>query len=117
MSGSPTEVIGHCGECGHAIPAGYPYGWCVKCGAGLPGELKEQLGQPRDGSASPARDGVPLTVHGNPVACPICRHDRFRMRKAIMEGQMAAWFDMDWASPVATTYICLRCGHVMWFMR
>lgn len=120
MSTTPNQVIGHCGECGTAIPSNHPYAWCSKCGAGLPTYLKEKLGQPTDpnAAASPSRaDGVPLVVEGYPVACPVCRHDRFRTRRTVMESRAQAIFDLDWSSPTAENYICLRCGYVMLFMR
>jgi DNA-directed RNA polymerase subunit RPC12/RpoP len=57
-----------------------------------------------------ARQGVPLVVEGNAIACPICRHGRFWMKQTLMP-------DLDWAAPAAETYICTRCGHVLWFLR
>ena len=114
------QVIGHCGQCGKAIPADHPYAWCAECGTGLPPDLKARLAELNPPSPPPARprnEGVPLIVEGTPVGCPICRHDRYNLKRRVMPSAAAAFFDVEWASPSAETYICLRCGHVMWFMR
>jgi len=119
MSSSPTEIVGNCGQCGTAIAANHPYAWCSSCGTSLPAELKARLPsqQPRPAGAGPdpRQDGVPLMVEGYPVACPICRHDRFRTRRAQVES--GAMFNMEMIIPKADTYICLRCSYVLWFMR
>jgi DNA-directed RNA polymerase subunit RPC12/RpoP len=117
MGETPAEVIGHCGACGAGITADHPYAWCSKCGTSLPAEVKAALGRLHPPAQPPREAGVPLVVEDAEVPCPICRHTRFRKRRTIMEGRAAAIFDMDWASPSAETYICLRCGHVLWFMR
>ena len=114
------QVIGHCSMCSKAIPENHPYAWCSKCGTSLPPDMKARLGKPDlppRPSPPPRNEAVPLLVEGAPVACPICRHDRYRMKRTLMESKAAAMWDMEWASPSADTYICLRCGHVMWFMR
>jgi DNA-directed RNA polymerase subunit RPC12/RpoP len=120
MSTVEQQAIGHCGECGTAIPSSHPYAWCTKCGASLPAEIKAKLAAPRrqDPPEMQARqDGTTLVVEGNAVACPICRHDRFRMKNTLMESRGMAILDVEWAAPSAETYICTRCGHVLWFMR
>lgn len=106
MSGGEQQVIGHCGECGHAIPAGYLYGWCVQCSADLPGEVKAQVMPPEE----EGQPGVRLRVKGRVVPCPVCQNERFRVRSA-------SWPDAGWTGPLAETYICLDCGHALWFMR
>lgn len=118
---SATEqVIGHCGQCGKAIPGNHPYAWCAACGTSLPRDVKAKLAElnppPPRPSAPPRDQGVPLMVEGTPVACPICRHDRYRMKERFMP-ETAGFFDVEWINPSAETYICLRCGHVMWFVR
>lgn len=120
MSTTPSQVIGHCGDCGTAIPGDHPYAWCAKCGTPLSAEVKAELARlhPPAQPGTPSRtDGVPLVVEGYPVACPVCRHDRFRTRRTVMETRTQAIWDMDWSSPTAENYICLRCGYVMLFMR
>jgi predicted nucleic-acid-binding Zn-ribbon protein len=121
MGTTERQVIGHCGMCGVEILADHPYAWCSKCGTSLPPNVKEKLGQPQRQDpprpTSPPQEGTVLMVEGTPVACPICRHDRYRMKKTLMESKAAAFLDVEWASPSADTYICLRCGHVMWFLR
>ena len=120
MDTTERQVIGHCGECGIAILADHPYAWCSKCGTSLPAEVKAKLA-PLPAQDPPEmrarREGSELVVQGNPVACPICRHDRFTMRKTLMGSRGAAFLDMEWASPSAETHICQRCGYVLWFMR
>ena len=118
MGSTPVDVIGHCGDCGAPIPADHPYAWCSRCGTSLPAEVKAELQRRNPPPArEPREQGVPLMVEGAEVPCPICRHTRFRTRRAVVEGQTAAWFGAGWASPTAETYVCLRCGHVLWFMR
>ncbi|HEU4560575.1 MAG TPA: hypothetical protein VFS20_22175 [Longimicrobium sp.] len=114
------QVIGHCTMCSKPIPDDHPYAWCSECGTSLPPEVKATLAKPNpppSPSAPPRNQGVPLIVEGTPVACPICRHDRYNLKRRVMPSAAAAFFDVEWASPSAETYICLRCGHVMWFMR
>lgn len=120
MGTVPAGIVGHCEKCGASIPAGHPYAWCSKCGTSLPAAVKQALPHlpPPPSPLPPARaKEVALVVDGREIPCPICGHRRFRMRKATMESGIAAWFDLEWTTPVAETYICLHCGHVMWFMR
>jgi DNA-directed RNA polymerase subunit RPC12/RpoP len=116
MATKEKAAAGTCPHCQHTIWTDHPYTWCSKCGEPLPDEIKARL----PGVPKPAADrshGGPLTVLGNAVACPICRHDRFWTRETLVESRGLAFMDLDWASPAATNYICARCGHMLWFMK
>jgi DNA-directed RNA polymerase subunit RPC12/RpoP len=120
MDKAERHEVGQCPKCGTTIWSDHPYAWCSRCGEGLPEELKARLTtqQPPAKAAAPAQEeGDALTVAGHAVACPICHHERFHMRRTLMESRGGALFGVDWASPAAETYICVRCGHVLWFMR
>ncbi|HSU14166.1 hypothetical protein [Longimicrobium sp.] len=113
MSKAERQEIGKCPSCGATIWSDHPYAWCSKCGETLPGEIGARLP-----SAQVKREeGTSLVVQGRQVPCPICAHDRFWTRKTLMDTRGASFFGIDWANPSAENYICLRCGHVLWFMR
>jgi hypothetical protein len=58
-----------------------------------------------------------LIAGGRLVRCPICGHDRFSQRRAVLSGRAAAFWNMQWAGDSAETQTCQSCGHVLWFMR
>jgi hypothetical protein len=51
-----------------------------------------------------------------PLACLVCGHDRFHVRRVAMSGPLAAALNFEWASPTADCYSCTRCGFVHWFV-
>ena len=112
MSKADRQEVGHCPHCDAVIWSDHPYTWCSKCGEPLPAELRPATAAPR-----PREEGTPLVVEGRHVPCPICAHDRFWTRQTLMDTRGAAFFGLDWANPSAENYVCLRCGHVLWFMR
>lgn len=115
--GRSSTVLGSCASCKTAIFDDHPYAWCDRCGATLPDELKATLHRLHPPAPPPRETGEPLVVDGREVPCPICQHRHFRTREAVMGGRAAAFFNVEWASTSARTYICTRCGHVLWFMR
>lgn len=54
-------------------------------------------------------------VAGHRLRCPICEHERFHQRSALLTSRRRALFDLEWLSPRAEIYVCERCGHVLWF--
>lgn len=117
MSKAERHEAGRCPACDAAVWSDHPYTWCSECGSPLPQDLRAKLPAiPR--AAPPSRtDGVPLEVMGREVPCPVCGHDRFWTRRTLMDTRGAAFFGLDWAQPTAENYVCVRCGHVLWFLR
>jgi hypothetical protein len=50
------------------------------------------------------------------LACAVCKHTRFRHRKAQLQTALASFFNVEWTAPSADCYICTQCGFVHWFM-
>lgn len=50
------------------------------------------------------------------LTCAVCRHARFRHRKAQLQTALASFFNVEWTAPSADCYICTQCGFVHWFM-
>lgn len=113
--GRSSTVIGKCGFCERAIFDDHPYTWCDGCGAPLPdnvkGSLPARVTQPRE------EPGVPLVVKERHVSCPICQHPRFYTSRKVVAGRGAVLMGWAFASATAETYICVSCGHMLWFMR
>lgn len=57
-----------------------------------------------------------VEVLDKPLRCQVCSHDKFFTRKAQLQGQVLAFFNLDWASPTCTCVICSQCGYVHWFV-
>ena len=55
-------------------------------------------------------------VQGNQLKCPVCAHDQFRTRNALMNRRWTEFLDFAWVDREATCEVCARCGHVLWFM-
>ncbi|MBY0488588.1 MAG: hypothetical protein K2R93_01990 [Gemmatimonadaceae bacterium] len=62
---------------------------------------------------SPAADVYIGSVR---LACAVCKHTRFRHRKAQLQTALASFFNVEWTAPSADCYICTQCGFVHWFM-
>jgi len=114
--GRSSTVIGKCEACQTAIFEDHPYAWCDRCGAPLPGTVKAALPALREPPRPRRKAGVPLTVAGRDVSCPICQHDRFLTSEKLVPGPAAAFFGM-WGSATASTFVCVNCRHMLWFMR
>ena len=55
-------------------------------------------------------------VVGNRLTCPICGHDRFTLRRSLLNTRWRTLLDFDWADRRAMNFICERCGHILWFV-
>ncbi|MFW5719538.1 MAG: hypothetical protein ACOCXT_00740 [Candidatus Dojkabacteria bacterium] len=55
-------------------------------------------------------------VHGIPLVCPICNHNRFFTRETLMNTPGMSLLGWDWANKAATNFICERCTHILWFV-
>ncbi len=62
------------------------------------------------------QEPITLTKADKPVVCPICTHDRFRSREALLNTRGMSFFNLDWANKEATVYVCDRCGYCLWFL-
>ena len=50
------------------------------------------------------------------LVCPICGGKKFFERKTLMNTVGMTFFDLDWANPEATNFICEDCSYIFWFM-
>ena len=57
-----------------------------------------------------------VDVHGRPLTCRICGHDRFWRREGQLNTAVASFFSLDWANPQAICMVCEQCGYVHWFL-
>ena len=114
--GRSSTVIGKCEACQTAIFEDHPDAWCDRCGAPLPERVKAALPALRAPERPAPEPGVPLTVRGRAVFCPICQHGRFYTSKKEVPGRAAVMTGWMFASATADTYICVACGHMLWFM-
>jgi hypothetical protein len=55
-------------------------------------------------------------VLGQQLRCPICQHDRFGMRRSLLNTRWLTFLNLDWANRRATNVVCARCGHMLWFI-
>jgi len=55
-------------------------------------------------------------VGGRPLTCGHCGSVDFEEREAQLNTAMATFFNVDWANRTATCFVCLRCGHIEWFL-
>jgi len=114
--GRSSTVTGSCASCETAIFDDHPYAWCDRCGAPLPETLRAALPKLQERPRPRQEPGVPLTVRGRAISCPICQHERFYTSKKVVAGRMASLLSWQFASASADTYICVACGHMLWFM-
>jgi DNA-directed RNA polymerase subunit RPC12/RpoP len=56
-----------------------------------------------------------LVAHGRLIRCPICGHDRFSQRQALLVSRTAAFFNAEAWSGAADVRICDQCRHILWF--
>ena len=50
------------------------------------------------------------------LVCPICGGKKFFDRKTLMNTVGMTFFDLDWANPEATNFICEDCSYIFWVM-
>lgn len=50
------------------------------------------------------------------LVCQVCKHPRFRHRRALVHSAVATAFNAELLSPSADCYICGQCGFVHWFL-
>jgi hypothetical protein len=61
-------------------------------------------------------EAKPYEVLGKPLVCPICDHNRFTLRRSLLNTRALTLLDLDWANRRATNFVCERCGHILWFV-
>ncbi len=62
------------------------------------------------------RPGERFEVGGRSLECPFCAHDRFLRKKILMNTEWLTFFHLEHWDRKADTYVCRRCGYVMWFL-
>lgn len=50
------------------------------------------------------------------LVCPICGGKKFYQRLTLMNTAAMTFFDLDWANPEATNFVCEDCSYIFWFM-
>ena len=60
----------------------------------------------------PSKEKEPIAVRkaGKNVSCPICGHDRFLSRDALLNTRGMTFFNLDWANKKATVHSGGRVG-------
>lgn len=67
------------------------------------------------GAEPGAHLGEQYVAAGAPLACLVCAHDRFAIRRAQLVDRVSWTGDRVRGGPVATCVTCTRCGYVHWF--
>ncbi len=55
-------------------------------------------------------------ISGKPLVCPVCNNDQFTIRYALLNTRATTFFGFDFLNRKATTYVCSKCGHILWFL-
>jgi len=55
-------------------------------------------------------------IAGKKLVCPVCDHDHFTIRHALLNTRATSFFGFDFLNKKAKNYVCLNCGHIMWFL-
>jgi len=55
-------------------------------------------------------------IAGKKLDCPICNHDRFTIRHALLNTRATTFLGFDFLNKKADNYVCQKCGHIMWFL-
>jgi hypothetical protein len=55
-------------------------------------------------------------VVGKPLTCSVCAHNRFTLRRSLLNTRALTLHDLDWANRRATNFVGERCGHILWFV-
>ncbi len=56
------------------------------------------------------------TVEGTSVRCSHCGGEDFDSGSALMNTPGMTFVRLDWANRAASVLICVKCGHVDWFL-
>ncbi len=75
---------------------------------GLDGLLKPGLGTERQYG--------PVTVHGYPLRCQICRHEEFWEHQVQLHTPAATFFNVEFMNRIANCAVCANCGYVHIFL-
>jgi len=58
----------------------------------------------------------PVTVHGAPLRCVVCRHDEFWGHRVQLHTPVATLFNVEMFNRVADCAVCASCGYVHFFL-
>ncbi len=126
--------MSECSECGKELSflQRFGSGLCAECQANADrkqaeaekAEAKQQTQRRCDAAArgeASAEDILELEAegyliaHGRLIHCPLCGHDRFSQREALLVSRTAAFFGAEAWSGAADARICEQCRHILWF--
>ena len=51
-----------------------------------------------------------------PLVCPMCQQHHFIHDHIILSTEGLTFLKLEWADPIADTYTCTNCNHILWFM-
>ena len=63
-----------------------------------------------------APEPIGVEIKGHELHCVICRHNRFRRRKAQLNKASSSLLGTEWLDASAICYECDSCGYVHWFV-
>lgn len=107
-----------CSTCGEDLPSKYYFvtdGLCRTCFDRF--EPARRLEILREVESQSSAEACPRTVAGHALRCPICGHEAFWKRRTLMNTPGMTFFGVEWANRQAENFVCVRCGHVLWFLR
>lgn len=58
----------------------------------------------------------PVSIHGYPLYCQVCKCGEFWRHQVQMHTPMATFFNLDFANRIADCAVCANCGYVHWFL-
>ena len=108
-----------CEKCGKDFPSDYYFETntiCKTCFEKMNQKEKSEAYKFNQSKSATEKADV-QTMNGVTLECPVCKHDKFWMRKTLMNTPAATFFGVEWANKEAQNYICNRCGYIYWFLR
>jgi ribosomal protein S27AE/DNA-directed RNA polymerase subunit RPC12/RpoP len=54
-------------------------------------------------------------INGKQLRCFICEGTHFTVSNSLLNTRMMTILNLEWTDSEANTYICEKCGHILWF--
>ena len=108
-----------CEICGEDFPSHYYFEVeyiCNSCFDQMSADEKKRLYETKPSKYS-REEATSRDIDGHPIICPVCGHDKFWIRKTLMNTPALTFMGFEWANKQADNYICNRCGFILWFLR